>query len=39
MKMKINQESKKNLNLNFPKFFGPKNDKMCRVKLKFSRNN
>jgi hypothetical protein len=42
--MKINQESfkkkkKKNLIPIFPIFFGPKNDKMCRVRPKCSKNN
>lgn len=37
--MNINQESKKNLNLNFPNCFGPKNDKMCKVRPKCFRKN
>jgi hypothetical protein len=38
--MKINQErAKEKSNPNFPKNFGPENDKMCRVKLGCSRNN
>jgi hypothetical protein len=36
---KKNQESKKKLNPNFPKFFGPNNDKMCKVNPRYSKNN